>query len=114
MRRGDAVEFVNQSHHRRRIVLPVAFGKNMYLHQVGRICDFVKCAHLAMHLRTPRRGGIRCEHEFPGDAMDVFLGQTLLLAAIAAGCASNENTKKSRDFTDSKTSWKTAIGERTR
>ena len=114
MRRGDVVEFVNQTRHRRRIVLPVAFDKNMYLHQVRRICDFVKRAHLAMHLGTPRRGGIGREHQFPGDAVDVFLGQALLPAAIAAACASNEDTKKSNDFADSKTSWKIAMGERTR
>jgi hypothetical protein len=46
--------------------------------------------------------------------VDVFLGQALLPAAIAAACASNEDTKKSNDFADSKTNWKTAIGERTR
>jgi hypothetical protein len=42
--------------------------------------------------------------------MDLFFGQALLAAAIAAACASNEDTKKSSDFADSKTNWKTAIG----
>jgi hypothetical protein len=50
-----------------------------------------------MHLRASRRRGIRREHEFPGDAVDVFLGQSLLPAAMATGCASNEDTNEGKD-----------------
>ena len=32
---GDTIEFVKQALHRRRIILSVALGKNMYLHQIG-------------------------------------------------------------------------------
>jgi hypothetical protein len=49
-RRRDAMEFVDETPRRRRDVLSVPLGKNMYLYEVRGICDFVKGAHLAMHL----------------------------------------------------------------
>jgi hypothetical protein len=50
-----------------------------------------------MDLRTSRRSGIRREYEFPGDAVDFFLGQSLLPASIATGCAQSEDTKENNE-----------------
>jgi len=51
-----------------------------------------------MHLLASRSRGIRREHKFPGDAVDLFLGQPLLAAAMTTGCARSEQTKESNDF----------------